>query len=253
MSSRTQIAALMALGMAVLLAALTALCWQFANTQSARLASERNHFLLTSLRRTAEDFLATGMTPEQMPDMQDVIDREKASFTQLLSIDLFTPSGRITYSTDAGAFNAQVPADWVEKLAQSGAWETLDPLQDQLGMRFENNLGRAAGGIVLTLQPQGSSQSLEQWRQTGLQLLRWLALAAISCGAVMVLGLHQLRRSLSPYRQVQRILTGTLASDDAHPDTVLQQSAAQADITLHQQAAQARSALQQLQDLDHGS
>ena len=69
----------------------------------------------------------------------------------------------------------------------------------------------------------------------------------------MVLGLHQLRRSLSPYQQVQRILTGTLASDDAHPDTDLQQSAAQADITLHQQAAQARSALQQLQDLDHGS
>ena len=253
MSIRMQLGGLMALFMALLLAAITAVCLQFASAQSTHLASERNHFLLNSLRKTAEDFLATGMTPEQMPAMQDVIDREKSSFAQLLSIDMFTPAGRITYSTDAGAFNTQVPADWVEKLAQTGAWETQDPTQDQLGMRFENNLGRAAGGIVLTLQPADSPWSLKQWQQAGVQALRWLALGVVSCAAALVLGLWQLQRSLQPYRQVPKILAQDSAPADSTQGTALQQASWQASQTLTQNYAQTQQALARLQELDRDS
>ena len=66
MSIRMQLGGLMTVFMALLLAAITAVCLQFASAQSTHLASERNHFLLNSLRKTAEDFLATGMTPEQI-------------------------------------------------------------------------------------------------------------------------------------------------------------------------------------------
>ena len=253
MSVRVQLGGLMTLCMGLLLAAVTAVCLQFASAQSAQLASERNHFLLNSLRKTAEDFLATGMTPEQMPAMQDVIDREKASFSQLLSIDMFTPAGRITYSTDAGAFNTQVPADWVEKLDQTGAWETQDPAQDQLGMRFENNLGRAAGGIVLTLQPADSPWSLKQWQQAGVQALRWFALGVVSCAAALLLGLWQLQRSLLPYRQVRQILARTTAPDSTANGSALQLASWQADRKLKQDLAQAQQALERLQELDRGN
>ena len=257
MSIRVQLGGLMAICTALLLAAITAVCMQFASAQDAQLASERNHFLLNSLRKTAESFLATGMTPEQMPAMQDVIDREKSSFSQVLSIDMYTPAGRITYSTDAGAFNAQVPPDWVEQLTQTGAWETQDPTKDQLGMRFENNLGRAAGGIVLTLQPGDGPWSLKQWQQAGVLALRWLALTVVSCAAALALGLWQLRRSLAPYRQVQQILTqDSVAESSAHEGTFsspLQQASWQADQKLKQDHAQAQQALTRLQELDRDS
>ena len=253
MSIRVQLGGLMAVCTALLLAAITAVCMQFASAQDTQLASERNHFLLNSLRKTAESFLATGMTPEQMPAMQDVIDREKSSFSQLLSIDMYTPAGRITYSTDAGAFNAQVPPDWVEQLIQTGVWETQDPTKEQLGMRFENNLGRAAGGIVLTLQPTDSPWSLKQWQQAGVLALRWLALTLASCLAALLLGLWQLRRSLAPYRQVQQILTQDSVAESSAHSSPLQQASWQADQQLKQDYAQAQQALTRLQELDRDS
>ena len=146
-----------------------------------------------------------------------------------------------------------MPADWVEKLAQTGARETQDPTQDQLGMRFENNLGRAAGGIVLTLQPADSPWSLKQWQQAGVQALRWLALGVVSCAAALALGLWQLQRSLQPYRQVPKILAQDSAPADSTQGTALQQASWQASQTLTQNYAQTQQALARLQELDRDS
>ena len=248
MSVRVQLGGLMALCMGLLLAAVTAVCLQFASAQSAQLASERNHFLLNSLRKTAESFLATGMTPEQMPAMQDVIDREKASFSQVMSIDLFTPQGRISYSTDAGAQNVQVPPDWVQKLDQEGSWETQDTTQDQLGMRFENNLGRAAGGIVVTLLPSDHPWTLDQWRNSGQKALIWLAVVVVSFATALGLGLWFLQRSLRPYQAVKQILNQQAVPSLA--DHELQTAAEQAARHLQTQHTQTQQALQKLQELD---
>ena len=254
MSARAQLNSLIALGIAVLLAVLSLVCWQFAQTQSAALTHERNHFLLQSLRKTAEDFLATGMTPEQMPAMQDVIDREKASFPQLMAIDIFTPAGRISYSTDPGALHTQVPQDWVSQLAQAGSWETQDPTQDQLGMRFENDLGRAAGGIVLTLQPAGAAWTLTQWQHAGMQALIWAALLLGCCLAALALLQWELRRCLRPYRQISRILKQESGPDDEAESLgnidEFTQWAEQAAQQLQQEHAQTQQAMQKLQELD---
>ncbi|RGE45672.1 hypothetical protein DZC30_06880 [Comamonas testosteroni] len=248
MSTRAQLSTAQLLCMAALLAALTALYWHFSSAQAAQLAHERNHFLLQSLRKTAEDYLATGMTAEQMPAMQDVIDREKSSFAQVMAIDLFTPQGRISYSTDAGARDVQVPADWVEKLSLEGSWETLDPTQDQLGMRFENHLGRAAGGIVVTLLPADQPWTLAQWQRMGQQALWWLMLAAACCITALCLGLWLLQRSLHPYHQAAQILNqGTVTPA---LDAELRQAAEQAAQQLQTEYAQSQQALQKLQELD---
>lgn len=249
MSTRAQLSIALLLSMAAMLAALTALYWNFSSSQAKQLAQERNHFLLQSLRKTAEDYLATGMTAEQMPAIQDVIDREKASFAQVLAIDLFTPQGRISYSTDAGARDVQVPADWVKKLNEAGSWETLDPAQDQLGMRFENNLGRAAGGIVITLQPADQPWTLSQWQRLGQLALYWLAMVIISCSAAVCLGLWYLHRGLQPYRHVARILNQATTSHTL--DTELQSATEQAAQHLQAEYAQAQQALRKLRELDH--
>ena len=248
MSTRAQLSLSLLLCMTVLLAALTGLYWHFSSTQAIQLAQERNHFLLQSLRKTAEDYLATGMTGEQMPAMQDVIDREKASFSQVMSIDLFTPQGRISYSTDAGAQNVQVPPDWVQKLGQEGSWETQDTTQDQLGMRFENNLGRAAGGIVVTLLPSDHPWTLDQWRHSGQKALIWLAVVIVSFATALGLGLWFLQRSLRPYQAVKQILNQQAAPSLAGHE--LQTAAEQAARHLQTQHTQTQQALQKLQELD---
>lgn len=249
MSTRAQLSATLLMCTIAMLAALTGLYWHFSNAQATQLAQERNQFLLQSLRKTVEDYLATGMTAEQMPAMQDVIDREKSSFAQVMAIDLFTPQGRISYSTDAGARDVQVPADWVEKLSLEGSWETLDPTQDQLGMRFENNLGRAAGGIVVTLLPTDQPRTLAQWQRMGQQALWWLMLAAVCCITALGLGLWLLQRSLRPYHQVVQILNQGAGNQAL--DAELRQAAEQAAKQLQAQHAQTQQALQKLQELDN--
>ena len=248
MSTRTQLSATLLMCTIAMLAALTGLYWHFSNAQATQLAQERNQFLLQSLRKTVEDYLATGMTAEQMPAMQDVIDREKSSFAQVMAIDLFTPQGRISYSTDAGARDVQVPADWVEKLSLEGSWETLDPTQDQLGMRFENNLGRAAGGIVVTLLPTDHPWTLDQWRHSGQKALIWLAVVIVSFATALGLGLWFLQRSLRPYQAVKQILNQQAAPSLAGHE--LQTAAEQAARHLQTQHTQTQQALQKLQELD---
>lgn len=251
MKVRLQLSAVVLLCVMLLLAALTSLCWHFAEVQKQQLAYERNHFLLQSLRKTAQDYLAIGMTPDQMPAMQNVIDAEKAGFPQVVAIDLFSPAGHITYSTDAGARDAQVPQDWIHQLEQNVAWETQDPTQDQLGMRFDNNLGRPAGGIVVTLQPLNSPWTLAQWQHTGLQALRWLGMATSVCLVASLLGLYLFQRALRPYRSIRLLLEQQHAIDDDNPIVrELQPLTTQAAKSLQQQHEKAQQALQRLQEID---
>ncbi|QXZ09126.1 hypothetical protein KUF54_14005 [Comamonas sp. Y33R10-2] len=253
MNARAQLFSFIALGVALLLAVLSMVCWQFSQINTRNLTQERNHFLLQSLRKTAEDFLATGMTPEQMPAMQDIIDRERANFAQIMAIDIFNPAGRISYSTDAGALHTQVPQDWVSQLVQSGSWETQDPTQDQLGMRFENDLGRAAGGIVLTLQPTGGAWTLAQWQGAGVQALIWVGLFIGCCAAALALLQWELLRCLRPYRQISRILAQEQVHEtDSGSAGELKPWAAQAAKQLEQEYTQTQQAMQQLQELDRG-
>ena len=253
MTARPQIYALMLLGVTTLLLLLTAVCWHFSNEQSTALAQQRNEFLLQSLKKAAEDFLATGMTPEQMPAMQDVIDREKSSFPQLIAIDIFSPAGLINYSTDIGALGTQVPPSWLEQLSQPGTWSVQDATRNQLVMRFENDLGRAASGIVLSLQTTQAPGTLTQWQHTGRQALSWLGLL-FGCGlAVWALTLWALRRSLRPYQYIHLILNQAPSAplvSKASPE--LQRQAMQAVQKLSRDYAQTQQTMHRLQELDHG-
>ena len=97
-------------------------------------------------------------------------------------------------------------------------------------------------------------QAALTWQQAGERrralTLRWLALALASCAAALVLGLWQLRRSLAPYRQVQKILTQDTAAESNAHSSPLQQASWQADQKLKQDYAQAQQALTRLQELD---
>lgn len=141
------------------LASTQALIWWGARSAHDQRVVQRDSYLLHSLRTAAENYLAIGLSLEQMTALQSLIERERASFTQVQAIDVFAANGRLLYSTDLSGLGSQVPEPWRSSLAGSAPWRRDEAGQRQLGTRFDNDLGQAAGGIVLTVSTSASTSS----------------------------------------------------------------------------------------------
>lgn len=185
-----------------------------------------------------------------MEALQTLIERERASFDQVLAIDVFAASGTLLYSTDPNALGSQVPPHWRQGLEQSTPWHTDGPAQRQLGVRFDNDLGQAAGGIVLTISTATPPLTLAQWKAHGQQALALLAAAALAtlvAWAGVALGM---RRLMAPYVRVARILQGQPPAPAQPPATPLEQAAHHTHASWAAARQRAQHRLHQLQELD---
>ena len=244
---------LLAIVLACSLAALAgtqALTWWTARAAQQAQVMQRDSYLLHSLRTAAENYLAIGLSLDQMQALQGLIERERASFAQVQAIDIFNASGSLLYSTDLNALGSPVPAHWRERLADSTPWSHEEAGQRQLGTRFDNDLGQAAGGIVLTVSASPTALTLAQWQERGwaaLQVLAMVLLTGLSAWAGVVLGL---RRLLAPYARTGKILHSSTLTAPAPQHSAPEQAArhTQARWRAAQQHAQQR--LRQLQELD---
>lgn len=244
---------LLALVLACTLAALASTqaltCWAARAVHQDRVV-QRDSYLLHSLRTAAENYLAIGLNLEQMEALQGLIERERASFTQVHAIDVFNASGSLLYSTDLSTLGGQVPARWRDSLTSTGPWLHDEPGQRQLGTRFDNDLGQAAGGIVLTISTTPAALTLVQWQARGwtaLQTLAMVALTGLSVWVGVVLGL---RRLLSPYVRAAHILQDSASTTPTPTDTPLEQAAAHTQARWRAAQQHAKQRLHQLQELD---
>lgn len=232
------------------LACTQALTWWTARAVQQAQVMQRDSYLLHSLRTAAENYLAIGLSLDQMQALQGLIERERASFAQVQAIDIFNASGSLLYSTDLNALGSPVPAHWRERLADSTPWSHEEAGQRQLGTRFDNDLGQAAGGIVLTVSASPTALTLAQWQERGwaaLQVLAMVLLTGLSAWAGVALGL---RRLLAPYARTGKILHSSTRTAPAPQHSAPEQAAlhTQARWRAAQQHAQQR--LRQLQELD---
>ncbi len=234
----------------------------FASTQAlgwwgARAAHEdrvvqRDSYLLHSLRTAAENYLAIGLNLEQMAALQSLIERERSSFAQVQAIDVFAANGRLLYSTDLSTLGSQVPAHWRDSLTSSAPWRRDAAGLRELGTRFDNDLGQAEGGIVLTVSTSHAALTPAQWQQHGqaaLQVLALLLLAGLSAWAGIALGL---RRLLSPYEHVAHVLKGLQPDLTKNSDAPLAQAAQQTHAAWGAAQQHTEQRLRQLQELDDG-
>ena len=250
---------LLAIVLACTLAALAgtqALTWWTARAAQQAQVMQRDSYLLHSLRTAAENYLAIGLSLDQMQALQGLIERERASFAQVQAIDIFNASGSLLYSTDLNALGSPVPAHWRERLADSTPWSRTEAGQRQLGTRFDNDLGQAAGGIVLTVSASPTAQTLAQWQARGgaaLQVLAMALLTGLSAWAGVALGL---RRLLRPYARAAQILQDDTRTAAAAAEAEAAQHSALEQAALHTQARwraaqqHAQQRLHQLQELD---
>lgn len=242
-----RIQAIVLAGVLALLAAQLLITAQAERSRQADIAAQLDGHLLQSLRATTENFLATGLQLEQMDALQGVIEREQAAFARIVAIDVFAASGSVLYSTDADSRGRPVPEEWRQHLAEDRPWRGESLLLRQIGQRFDNDLGQAAGGIVVTLSTASEQDTLERWKESGQRLLRWLLLAALSVAAAWAGIYWGLRHLLRPYREAGRILHGAADAKD----TPLAQAATRRYAHWLAAREDCRQRMARLEEMDH--
>jgi hypothetical protein len=250
MSLRARLHAIVLLAVLALFGAMWWLTEHSGQAQQQAMQDQRDGHLLRKLRTTAENHLATGLQIDQLEALQQVITRDFTDFAGLVAIDVFSAGGTVLYSTDAGNRSMPAPEGWRENLAQDGAWELESPGQRQIGQRFDNDLGQAAGGVVVTFSTATPAPSLAQWSERGRRALQWLGWLLGSMVAAMVLlhlGLHHV---LGPYRGAARILRGAQSAPNP-AGVVLWEAAAQQRVRWGADLQRQQQGMQQLEALDH--
>lgn len=250
MTPRSQILVLLLACILTILTGTHALAWWASQAAHEDIVSQRDSYLLQSLRTATENYLAIGLSIEQMDALQGLIERERAGFPRVLAIDVFAASGTVLYSTDPNALGSAAPERWRENLLSVDPWRIDDADQRQIGVRFDSDLGQAAGGVVVTVSTAAPAWTLAQWQAQGQIALQMLGVLALACLCAWIGAALGLQRLLAPFERIARILENP-------PDTVPQPaSPAQEHAAHHTVSAwagarqNARQRLQQLQDLD---
>ena len=143
------------------------------------------------------------------------------------------------------------PDVWRPLLAQDQPWSSEGRGQRQIGVRFDSDLGQAAGGIVITLsRGEEAPATLAQWYANSLRLLQWLVVAlvavAVTLGGVSV-GLLLLGR---PFQDAARALRGQ-PLPPRRADHALARAATRQRQAWEDERQRCRKVVQQLEELDH--
>ncbi|MEP9367450.1 hypothetical protein [Xanthobacter sp. VNH20] len=147
---------------------------------NAEIEEARVSRLLGALRSTTEANLSIGLALDQISPLQSRIEREKASDSSVLAIDIFNAAGKSVYSTDRGSVGESVTEIWTEKLQDDGIWHTVTRGETVFGTRFENDLG-LAGGIAVIV-----SDRSRQARGDALHFDLLTRTASLASGAVVL-------------------------------------------------------------------
>lgn len=247
MSVMARLMGIVILAVVVLVAGLGWLAHASAQQRQSDWQTQRDAHLLSNLRAAAEAQLATGLPVEVL---QQAIAREHSVFPGVIAIDIFSTSGTVLLSTDVGNRGTAVPEEWHTWLGQDRSWQSEAPGLRKIGLRFNNDLGQAAGGIVVTLSTAVDGPVLARWSEWGRELLWWLAIFVLAGATASIALVFGMRRLLKPYDDAARILQGAPATPGA--DTLAHAAARQRSQWL-QARQRSQQGMAQLQELDDES
>ncbi|MFG1462362.1 hypothetical protein V5F77_05630 [Xanthobacter sp. DSM 24535] len=161
--------------------------------------------LIGALRSTTEANLSIGLALDQISPLQSRIEREKASDSSVLAIDIFNASGKSVYSTDRGVVGENVTSGWVDNLKKDGTWQTVTRGESVFGTRFEDDLG-LAGGIAVIVSDSARRTRGDALHLDLIQRTSTLALGAVVLAVLAAFGFaYAVTR---PFDRVARVLRG---------------------------------------------
>lgn len=234
MTMRWRLVGIVALSVGALLALAIACGLGAADGLRQALVQARDTHLVNTVQDSAESRLAIGLAADQLEALQPLIEREKAAVPEILSIDLFSVSGTLLYSTDRSAIGLPVSPVWVEQLARTDAWSLDGPAERTVGLRAENDIGEAALGVAVTLAKPVGPAGLGgfggwfgdgAWRALSPERLMLVLLAAVCLVLAALTTAFACTRMLSPWGRVGCVLRGVPVPDGATPEAALERRA----------------------------
>ena len=134
---------------AVLLSALLAM--QIADRSFTELKEARLTVLLFSLRSTIQTSLDLGLQLDDLRQIQDLIEREKAA-AEVRAIDVSDATGVSLFSTDRGAIGDRVPSGWSAAMVEQRGvpfWRAQQRGEVILGTPVESDFGQVVGQLAV--------------------------------------------------------------------------------------------------------
>lgn len=190
------VAALLAVALVVVAAA--DLRRQMAEVRGARFLNTAQN-----LKVTLEAAIALGLPLEQLPRVQEMLEREHAATPATLSIEVFDPQGRVLYGTDRSFLGDLVHERWLAlaKAAGDGSWHSDD---GAVGVPLINGFGVAIGHVAVRFAATGESEVPAFDRATVTLMLPLLAAFALALAVAFERVFAPLGRDLSAARAVLR-------------------------------------------------
>lgn len=179
---------------------------------ASRLVTDRLVVTGKSVENAIQSSLALGLQFSDIGTLQGTLDREQATDSLILGIDVFDTDGKLMYSTDRLRAARPVPAAWVAAARRAGDkdWLVTDGDQAAAGMAINNNFGLVIGHLAIRF-------SGDRVRDAEFAVGREIALASfgVFLGAALLSSLALLavmRRLESDVRKVEAALrAGDLA------------------------------------------
>lgn len=117
----------------------------------AELLRSRFTFLLRDMRNTLETGMNLGLPLKGLDNVPELISGNAARNPEILSIEVFDPSGTVLFSTDSSFVGDLVAETWLDRWHKSPEpiWNVQEHDADTLGITLQNSLGQTAGSIAL--------------------------------------------------------------------------------------------------------
>jgi hypothetical protein len=118
---------------------------------ASQLVSERLAVTGKSVENAIQSSLALGLQFSDIGTLPGTLDREQATDSLILGIDIFDSDGKRLYSTDSMLATAPVPAAWMAATRKSGGrtWLVTEGNEAAAGMAVNNNFGLVIGHLAI--------------------------------------------------------------------------------------------------------
>jgi hypothetical protein len=171
-----------------------------------RLVAERLVVTGKSVEINIQSSLALGLQFSDIGTLPGTLERERATDTLIVGIDIFDTDGKVLYSTDRLRAARPMPAAWLaaaRKAAKDEDWFADDEVESAAGIVVENNFGLTIGYLAVRY-------SSDRVREAANAVGRELALSTL--GVFLVSSLLSSLAVLAVMKQLARDVLGVEAA-----------------------------------------
>ncbi|MEX2630229.1 MAG: hypothetical protein WD341_09855 [Tistlia sp.] len=155
------------------------------------LDNSRYAFLAQDLKATLEASLDLGLSLEQIQNAQEVVERQRARYPEILAIAVFDDRGRVLYNS------GRARPDLLERLALESTVAGVVEGDRIAATSLVNPFGAAVGGVEIRVSARNAEQRNDTMLASlGSAVLSAAAIGTAAIGLIAVVLLHGVRRRL---------------------------------------------------------